>query len=142
MNTIFDFVSQTKGMEYLLAIIFLAGYVVFMEVLKPRPFQALAEMLREDMGFMTAPEGRAALKRLAMGALMAPLVVAKYFAMLPLMFALGVALKAEESVASTFAGGTLAWRPIQSYLLGRGRKEQKARKTTVVHPADKQDEAE
>ena len=40
MNTLYDFVTHVKGIEYLLSVTFIAGYVLFWETLKAKPFQS------------------------------------------------------------------------------------------------------
>lgn len=127
MNTLFDFVSHNKGIEYILALMFIAGFVVVMEVLKPHPFRAFMSAVKEDWSYLRG-EGAADTVRLAKNAVMLPVVAGVYVAMVPVMFTLGLALKLESTVADLVGGGAMSWRPLESYLTGRGRKVRKSRK--------------
>lgn len=128
MNTLFDFVSHNKGIEYLLALMFIAGFVVLMEVLKPHPFRAFVSAVKEDWSYLRGAEGASDTMRMAKNAMVLPIVAGMYVAMIPVMFALGLALKLESTVADLVGGGAMSWRPLESYLTGRGRKVRKSRK--------------
>jgi hypothetical protein len=43
MNTLFDHTSYVNGMEYVLALLSIVGFVVLLEVFKKRPFMGLIE---------------------------------------------------------------------------------------------------
>lgn len=43
MHTLFDFISSVNGIEYALALLFMFGFVIFGEILKPKPFEGLAK---------------------------------------------------------------------------------------------------
>lgn len=122
MNTLVDFVTQTKGMEYLLAIGFIFGYAVFFEFLRPGPFAGLARDVRQDLDYLRSSGGRNDMRRLARNMLKLPLVAGAYLFALPAYFIMGIGLKVEGALAGTFAGGSMAWRPLESYLTGRANK--------------------
>ena len=48
MHTLFDFITYIKEVEYLLALVFIAGYLFFKEILKPAPFHYLMKEGRSD----------------------------------------------------------------------------------------------
>jgi len=121
MNTLVDFITQNKGIEYLLAIAFIGGYALFVEFLKPRPFVGFVSSLKEDLSYIRGG-GRNDVKRLMRNLLLAPFVAAAYLAALPFYFAVGIGLKAEGALSSVIGGGSMAWRPLEAYLSGRSRK--------------------
>jgi len=49
MYTLFDFITQVKGAEYLIAVSAIGLFILFWEVLKPRPFRSMVETAREDL---------------------------------------------------------------------------------------------
>lgn len=135
MNTLFDFVSQNKGIEYLLAIAFIAGYALFIEVLKPKPFAGLLGAIRDDMGHIRA-EGRADIGRLMKNLVVLPFVAGAYLMALPFYMAVGFALKAETALSSMVGGGSMAWRPLESYLTGRAKKRSARRAPRSAEKAE------
>jgi len=48
-HTLFDFVTHVKGIEYLLSLFFIGGYLILWEALKPKPFGTLVQAGKEDM---------------------------------------------------------------------------------------------
>ena len=48
-HTLFDFTTRVKGIEYLLSLFFIAGYLLFWEALKPKPFGTVIQAAKEDM---------------------------------------------------------------------------------------------
>jgi len=134
MNTLVDYISHNKGIEYLLAIAFIVGYAVFAEFLKPRPFRELLSSVRDDARYLMGG-GAGDAKRLVKNILIAPFVAAAYLAALPFYFMVGIGLKAEGALSSVLGGGSMAWRPLEAYLSGRSRK----RRREVKVPADEED---
>ena len=57
MNTLFDFTTHIKGVEYILAVLFIAGYILYWEVLKPKPFSSLKKAAQEDLEFRERGRG-------------------------------------------------------------------------------------
>lgn len=135
MNTLFDFVSHTKGIEYLIAIGFIALYALFVEFLKPAPFAGLLRSVKEDAAYIRE-NGKMDMKRLTKNALRLPFVAVAYMAALPAYFAIGVMLKSEETLARTIGGGSMAWRPLEAYLSGRARKKLTGRKVRTQGKED------
>ncbi|HMK55200.1 MAG TPA: hypothetical protein VK448_01025 [Dissulfurispiraceae bacterium] len=120
MHTLFDFISNVNGVEYALGLLFMLGFVVLGEILKPKPFQGLVKAVADDIGFIkSAPDGRLAglLKSLAM----APLCALFYLAAVPVLFVHGIAVLCSKIIAATTAIG---FSPVQAYFTGRrhGRK--------------------
>jgi hypothetical protein len=121
MNTLVDFITQNKGIEYLLAIAFIGGYALFVEFLKPRPFRGLVSSIRDDMGYMKG-EGKADMKRLMKNMLVLPFVAGAYMAALPFYMLVGMTLKAERALSGIVGSNSMAWRPLEAYLSGRAKK--------------------
>jgi hypothetical protein len=126
MYTLFDYLTRVKGVEYIIALLFMAGYILYAEILKPKSFKTLKETAKEDLAFMKETGSKNILKMLGR-IVAAPFIGLAYVVALPFafMFALGrVALHgilgmARKSIA-------FGWRPMEAYLTGkRKRKEEK-----------------
>jgi hypothetical protein len=133
MHTLTDFMTHVKGIEYLLSVLAITGFILYVEVLKPKPFKTLAKATSEDLDHLRKT-GRQSnlttLKRLAA----APFIGLAYVVSLPFIFMfalsgelLGMAAEGLDR-ALGMAGKSLSfgWRPMEAYL--GGRKARKARK--------------
>ncbi|MCK4911489.1 MAG: hypothetical protein KAR83_07590 [Thermodesulfovibrionales bacterium] len=116
MHTLFDFVTYVKGIEYVIALGSIAGYIIFWEILKPRPFKTLLDTGRDDMdGIRKA--GREGNKRTIKNLISAPFVGAFYLAMVPIVFAYAASVRVFGEHAS------FGWRPVEAYLAGRKNRK-------------------
>jgi hypothetical protein len=123
MNTLFDFMTHIKGVEYLMAIAAIILYMVFWEVLKPKPFKAMMEQGKEDIKYMK--ESGNTLKTLGKVAA-APFIGLAYIVALPFGFAYALAKAAVEGmVALVGREAVFGWRPMEAYLAGRKRRKKK-----------------
>ena len=52
MHTMYDYITHIKGVEYILALACIAGYLLFSEVLKARPFATVKSGGKEDLEYM------------------------------------------------------------------------------------------
>ena len=131
MNSMFDFITHVKGIEYILSLTFIAGYVLFWEILKPRPFQKVKETGQEDLEYVKQNGMKNTLK-LAGKIAAAPFVGLLYVILLPvgLVSALSYAVVAGVAGKNT----SFSWRPAEAYLSGK----KKTRKHDAVE--DKQSE--
>ena len=131
MNSMFDFITHVKGIEYILSLTFIAGYVLFWEVLKPKPFQKVKEAGQEDLEYVKQNGMKNTLK-LAGKIAAAPFVGLLYVILLPvgLVSALSYALVSGVAGKNT----SFSWRPAEAYLSG----QKKTRKHEPVD--DKQSE--
>lgn len=127
MNTLFDFTTHIKGVEYLLAIAAIVLYMVYWEVLKPRPFKTMMKQGKEDINYMK--ESGNTLKTLGKVAA-APFIGLAYIVALPFGFAyaLGKAM-VEGAVELVGKEAVFAWRPMEAYLAGRKRRKRKESET-------------
>ncbi len=133
MHTYVDFLTRVKGIEYLISVATITGFILFVEFLKPKPFNSLAKAAGDDIDHIRRTgrqETLQTLKRLAA----APFIGALYVVSLPVIcvMAVGAELMGMAMVGLQktlgLAGDTafFGWRPGESYLAGR--RERKARK--------------
>lgn len=124
MYTLYDYITHIKGVEYIISIMFIAGYVIFAELLKPKPFATVVNSGREDMEFIRRTGYGKVLKTVGKIAA-APFIGIAYVVALPFAFF--------GAIASVAAGGALnafgktavfGWRPTEAYLTGKKKKEE------------------
>lgn len=118
MHTMFDFTTYVKTVEYVLALASIAGYIVFWEILKPKPFKTLMETSSDDMKHVMS-EGYEGNKRSVMNMVGAAITGAMYLAMVPLAFTMAAIFKVSGESAS------FGWSPVEAYLAGRRKKSEK-----------------
>ncbi|MCL5023214.1 MAG: hypothetical protein M1497_07585 [Nitrospirae bacterium] len=123
MNTLYDYLTHIKGVEYLISVAFIAVYIVYAEVLKPKPFKTLKEGGREDLEFVKSHRdaARTTIKRIVA----APFIGLGYIVMLPFAFAFAVGAAALNGVLG-LAGrsASFGWRPTEAYLAGKKKKKE------------------
>lgn len=142
MYTLFDFITQVKGAEYLIAVSAIGLFILFWEVLKPRPFKSMVETAREDLSSIGQSGGYSGVFRTAGHVVAAPFIGLAYIVALPFvfLFALNLVLlegiaraidvtavwMARMIVANTYAlakamnvSTSFSWRPQEAYFLGR-----------------------
>lgn len=128
MYTLYDYVTQVKGIEYILAIMFIAGYLLYAEVLKPRPFKTLVESGKEDLDFIKSAGYKNTLKTVGKIAA-APFIGLAYVFILPFAFAFALGTAAINGILS-LAGSSIAfgWRPTEAYLSGKKKRKEEKKK--------------
>ena len=52
MYTMVDFVTHVKGIEYILSLLAIAAFLVFWEILKPRPFRTVINTGADDLAYI------------------------------------------------------------------------------------------
>jgi hypothetical protein len=125
MNTLFDFITHIKGIEYLVAVSFILGFILYWEVLKPRPFSGLVNSARDDMGHIRRTGYRNTLRSAGKVAA-APFIGIAYVAMLPLSFVLALAIAVINLVGRLMgASPSFGWRPVEAYFTGRKNEERR-----------------
>ena len=121
MYTLFDFITHIKGIEYIIAILFIAAYVLYVEALKPAPFATLVRAARET---------RDQLRRMGrskvignVGKIVAmPLIGLAYLIALPFAFVFAVGSVLAAKISPNLGSGMMfGWRPSESYLSGKKR---------------------
>jgi len=124
MHTLFDFMTHIKGVEYILALMFIAGYILFSEVLKPKPFATLKSTGKEDLEYARKVGSRGIMKTIGKIAA-APFIGIAYVVMLPFAFVAALGTEIGGRVMS-LAGSSahFGWRPVASYLTGKKHKKE------------------
>jgi hypothetical protein len=133
MFTLVDFITHVKGIEYILSLTAIAGFLLFWEVLKPRPFKTVVETGKDDLGYIEQTGGFKGIMKSVGKIAAAPFIGLAYIVMLPVGFfavlgigAVNLAMKGVASVAGKSA--TFEWRPMEAYLAGKKKKDEKAGK--------------
>jgi len=124
----YDYITHIKGIEYILSLMFIAGYLLFAEVLKPKPFATVAQGRKDDMEFIRRTGYRHVLKTVGRIAA-APFIGAAYVVALPFAFFGAIASEVTGAMLASF-GKTAAfgWRPLEAYLAGKKKEQKKKEK--------------
>lgn len=128
MYTLVDFITHVKGIEYIMSLLAIAGFLLFWEILKPRPFRSVVETGKDDLSHIEQSGGfRHVMKSVAKIAT-APFIGLAYIVMLPVGFfaalaigAVNLAMKGAAAIMGKSA--TFEWRPMEAYLAGKKKKE-------------------
>ncbi len=148
MHTYVDFITHVKGVEYILSVLAIAGFIVFLEVLKPRPFRTVLDTTKEDLAYVKET-GYANAFRTVKRMLAAPFIGLAYVIALPFAFAYALGTELLRMAAEGFgrlpelAGRTVffGWRPMEAYFGGKKGRKEKDRKEQAKED-DKEEEAE
>ncbi len=126
MHTMVDFVTHVKGVEYILAILFIGGFLVLWEVLKPAPFRTVIATGREDLEHIRQT-GYGNVFKTAGKLAAAPFIGLAYLAMLPIGFAVALALGILQGAGSLLnklgMSASFDWRPMEAYFTGKKRQK-------------------
>jgi len=119
MHTLFDFITHIKGIEYIVSVTFIAGYMLYWEALKPKPFKALLTDGKEDLDYMRNSDYKGIIKNVVT----APFIGLAYIAALPFVFLFTLGSTALNGVLS-IAGkeASFGWSPVEAYLTGKKKK--------------------
>jgi hypothetical protein len=136
MFTLVDFITHVKGIEYIMSVLAIAGFLVFWEVLKPSPFKTVVNAGKDDLGHIERSGGSKHVMK-SVGKIAAALFIGlAYIVMLPIGFfaalavaVANVALKGAASLVGKSA--TFEWRPVEAYFSGKkkGKADAKAKKS-------------
>lgn len=125
MHTLFDFITHIKIVEYLIALSFIAVFIIFLEVLKPHPFRGLIENGKDDLNFVKE-EGMKNLVRSIGKIISAPFIGLAYVIALPIGFVVALSTAALEGLAGAFGkSASFGWRPAEAYLGGKKKEKNK-----------------
>ncbi len=132
MHTLVDFITRVKGIEYILSIMFIGGFLLFWEILKPRPFATVMNAGKEDLDHIKKNGYRDTMKSVGKIAA-APFIGLAYIVMLPIGFffvLLSEAVNLLVKGVSTLLGKDVSfeWRPVEAYFTGRKKKQSEAEK--------------
>ena len=128
MHTLFDFLTYVKGIEYIIALSSIAGFILLWEILKPKPFNTLVHSGKEDLEYVRKTGYRNILKTMGKVAA-APFIGLFYVIVLPFAFFFAVAYTAINSVLA-LAGRSVSfgWRPAEAYLAGKKKRRRRRKK--------------
>lgn len=129
MNTLFDFLTHIKGVEYVLAVSAIVLYMIYWETLKPKPFKTMMEKGRDDLGYIRETGFRASLRSLGK-VIAAPFIGLAYIIALPFWFAYALVSALVNGMIS-LAGreAVFGWRPTEAYLSGKKKAKKKDRES-------------
>jgi hypothetical protein len=143
MHTLIDFTTHVKGVEYIISVLAITGYILYAEILKPKPFKTLKQSAGEDLEHLRNAGYRNALRTVGRVAA-APFIGLAYVIALPFVFAytlgaelVGMAAEGIEK-ALGMAGRTASfgWRPVEAYL--GGKKDRKNKKKEKAESKEKE----
>jgi hypothetical protein len=121
----YDYITHIKGVEYVISILFIAGYILFAEVLKPKPFATVANAGKDDVEFIRRTGYRNVLKTAGRIAA-APFIGVAYVVALPFAFFGAIASVTAGAALNAFGRtAVFGWRPTEAYLTGKKKKEEK-----------------
>ena len=166
MYTVFDFITQVKGAEYLIAVSAVGLFILFWEVLKPRPFKSMIDTAKGDLTHIGHSGGFAEVLRTAGHVAAAPFIGLAYVVALPFVFVYAVGDVLLQGTARAISAGAdwvawtlvqgahavarivyvspaFSWRPQEAYFLGRKRRQRTdkgrtGKERTDKEPADKE----
>jgi hypothetical protein len=137
MNTLFDYITHIKGVEYLVAIASILLFIGLWEVLKARPFGEWKDTLNDDIDHLKSEGSESVIKQIGRIAA-APFIGLAYIVALPFAFAVAIGLAvgklamkgAELALHTVGVEASFDWNPVEAYLTGRKkrRKNKKERK--------------
>jgi len=161
MYTLFDFVTQIKGIEYLIAVSAIGLYILFWEVLKPRPFKSMVDTAKGDIEQIGQRGGFAEVLRTAGHVAAAPFIGLAYVVSLPFVFVYAVGNVFLQAMAQAIGAGAdlvartlvlgahavarivhvspaFSWRPQEAYFLGRKRRQRTGKGPSGKERTDKE----
>ena len=135
MNTMVDFVTHVKGIEYILSLLAIAVFLVFWEALKPKPFRTVVDTGKDDLAHLKEAGGLKSILKSVGKIAAAPFIGLAYIVMLPIGFFVALAaavvnLAVKGAAAVAGKSLTFEWRPVEAYLAGRKKKKEKKEKKT------------
>lgn len=130
MYTLVDFITQVKGIEYIISVLSIAMFLVFWEVLKPKPFASVVSSGKEDWQYLQKTGG---IMKYAGKIAAAPFIGLAYVVMLPVGFffmVLAEVVNLAVKGVSTLMGRDMSfdWNPVEAYFTGKKRKQAEAGK--------------
>lgn len=125
MHTMFDFITHVKGIEYVASLMFIAGFILFWEILKPKPFGTVVKTAEEDLAHIKE-NGKESMYKTMGRIVSAPFIGLAYIVSLPFVFAYAIFSAAMSGMLNLVGKeAAFGWRPMESYLGGRKKKEEK-----------------
>ena len=140
MYTLVDFITHVKGIEYIMSLLAIGGFLLFWEALKPTPFKTVVATGKDDLNYIEQAGGARHILKSVGKIAAAPFIGAAYVVLLPVGFfaalaigAVNLAMKGVAAIAGKSM--TFEWRPVEAYFAGR--KKKKEQKTETKRSEDK-----
>ena len=135
MYTLVDFITHIKGVEYIMSIMAIGGFLLFWEVLKPAPFRTLVSTGKQDIEYIKQKGYGDAMKSLGKIAA-APFIGIDYLVMLPIGLAAALMIGGTNlmlnGLSSILRENMLFdWRP-NGGVLFRKKEERNRRKCKIA----------
>jgi len=126
MFTLVDFITHVKGIEYIMSLLAIAGFLLFWEALKPKPFRTVVNTGKQDLLYMQQTGYRDLIKSIGKIALV-PFIGLAYLVMLPVGLAAALLIGGTNLMLKglgTILGKNMAfdWRPMEAYFSGKNNK--------------------
>ncbi|MBI4690997.1 MAG: hypothetical protein HY754_12160 [Nitrospirae bacterium] len=120
MHTLFDFLTYVKGIEYIIAVLFIVGYILYWELLKPRPFKSLVHTAKDDLAHIKRTGTMQTVRKIAT----APFIGLAYIVALPFVFMFTLGTTVINGILG-LAGreASFGWRPTEAYLAGKKKEK-------------------
>lgn len=129
MYTMYDYITHIKGVEYIISLMFIAGYLLFAEVMKPKPFATVVKGGKDDMEFIKREGYRSVVKTVGKIAA-APFIGIAYVVALPFAFLGAIGSVAAGAALDAFGKtAVFGWRPTEAYFTGKKKKEDKKKES-------------
>ena len=127
MYTLVDFITHVKGIEYIMSLLAIAGFLLFWEALKPTPFRTVVNTGKQDLEYIQQTGYGDVMKSIGKLAA-APFIGLAYLAMLPVGFAVALIIGGTNLILnglSSILGENMSfdWRPMEAYFSGKKKKE-------------------
>jgi hypothetical protein len=126
MYTLVDFITHVKGIEYIMSLLAIGGFLLFWEVLKPAPFRTVVNTGKQDIEYIKQTGYRDVIKSIGKIAA-APFIGLAYLAMLPVGLAAALIIGGTNLMLNGLSGilgknMAFDWRPMEAYFSGKKKK--------------------
>ncbi len=128
MYTLVDSITHIKGVEYIVSILAIGGFLLFWEVMKAKPFHTVISTGREDIAYIQRT-GYGDIVRNIGKIAAAPFIGLAYLVMVPVGLAAALSVGVINLMLKGMSGflGLLGlsmsfeWRPMEAYFSGKKR---------------------
>ncbi len=135
MYTLVDFITHIKGVEYIVSILAIGGFLLFWEVMKAKPFSTVISTGREDIAYIQRAGYEDVLKNMGKIAA-APFIGLAYLVMVPVGLAAALSVGGINLMLKGMSGllgllgmsMTFEWRPMEAYFSGKKRDKETHKK--------------
>lgn len=131
MHTLVDFITHVKGIEYIISLLAIGGFLLLWEALKPAPFRTVVAATREDLGHLRNDIGYREALRNAGKIAAAPFIGLAYIVFLPIGFVAALAYEATNGLLKAASAAlrligkevSFEWRPLEAYFTGKKKRK-------------------